>query len=284
MMSPMVIRCCGICMIHIWLKCFSTNLKTSMGTSSLKSFGANCKSSGRLALKTSWIVEFIMDYTILTMRSSGKHIIWSCTLLTCDERLVFYFLFIPWLQRELDVFAEHFNNSKPRHNIHKALLHGWPNDIFSHPEDFDSRDFSISYHNSFIIEHNWQNIQVKVDPVLLAIVREKYAPLEHLIFRLVPEEFFTQAIELMVILGNLMMDGTNTWNIHMDLLVCFRLLGENDWIYELFSAMEKIWDEHLSIMELPLYIKDGGTGVHDSAASSSDAELDYYEFDWTSDE
>ncbi|KAF8417179.1 hypothetical protein L210DRAFT_871640 [Boletus edulis BED1] len=186
------------------------------------------------------------------------------------ERLVFHFLFIPWLQRELDLFAERFNNSKPRHNIHKALPHGRPNDIFSRPEDFDSKDFSV-----------------KVDPALLATVREEYAPAQHPVFRLVPDEFFAQATEFMTALGNPVMDGTNAWSIYMDLLFCFRLLEDPDQIHGFSSVIEQARDEHLPVMELPPCVDDGmvGAGMHPLGSDvSSDAESDQYEFVWTTDE
>ncbi|KAG2142829.1 uncharacterized protein EDB93DRAFT_1241501 [Suillus bovinus] len=58
------------------------------------------------------------------------------------ERLVFHFVFILWLQHELDLFANKLNNTKPCFNMHKILPHGCPNDIFDCPEKFDCQDFS----------------------------------------------------------------------------------------------------------------------------------------------
>ncbi|OAX35434.1 hypothetical protein K503DRAFT_369762 [Rhizopogon vinicolor AM-OR11-026] len=91
------------------------------------------------------------------MSSSQKHY-WvcpfkiRCLLAHCSiynpddalERLVFHYIFIPWLQHELDLFTERFNNTKPRYNMHKILPHGRPNDVFYHPEKPDSRYFSIT--------------------------------------------------------------------------------------------------------------------------------------------
>jgi hypothetical protein len=74
-----------------------------------------------------------------------------------EYRLVPRYIFIPWLQHELDLFTERFNNAKPRYNMHKILPHGRPNDIFYHPEKFDSRDFSVSsaaqFHQPVTDEH-----------------------------------------------------------------------------------------------------------------------------------
>ena len=79
-------------------------------------------------------------------RLKGRRLSYYVNSLTdgFECRLVFQYIFIPWLQHELDIFTERFSNAKPRYNMHKILPHGRPNDIFYHPEKFDSRDFSVS--------------------------------------------------------------------------------------------------------------------------------------------
>ena len=61
-----------------------------------------------------------------------------------NSRLVFHYVFLPYIQRELDTFRERFNLSKPRANRNKALPRGRPDDIFHNPETFGSKDFSVS--------------------------------------------------------------------------------------------------------------------------------------------
>ena len=64
-------------------------------------------------------------------------------------RLVFQFVFIPWLQEELDQYIARFNDRKPRLNRKKVLPHGRPSDIFENPRKFGSEDFSVSLHVIF---------------------------------------------------------------------------------------------------------------------------------------
>ncbi|EGN97396.1 hypothetical protein SERLA73DRAFT_75084 [Serpula lacrymans var. lacrymans S7.3] len=91
------------------------------------------------------------------------------------QRLTFHYIFIPWLQDELDLFVDRFNHTLPRHNRNKILPHGRPADIFEQPENFESQDFSILHLPS------------------LNEVRNMYASPDHPVFELVPPAFAQQA-------------------------------------------------------------------------------------------
>jgi hypothetical protein len=58
-------------------------------------------------------------------------------------RLVFHYVFIPWLQSELDAYRDEANDTLPRFNRHKILPHGRPVEIFENPDDYDTRDFAV---------------------------------------------------------------------------------------------------------------------------------------------
>jgi hypothetical protein len=60
------------------------------------------------------------------------------------DSLVFRWLFIPWLQKELDAWVERYNNSRKRADRNKILPHGVPNDICAFPERFGALDFKVS--------------------------------------------------------------------------------------------------------------------------------------------
>ncbi|KAJ7934365.1 hypothetical protein B0H13DRAFT_1591672, partial [Mycena leptocephala] len=62
------------------------------------------------------------------------------------QALVFRWVFIPWLQTELDAYRERVNNTAKRADKSKGLPHGvpnhmYPNDMYEAPEDFGVLDF-----------------------------------------------------------------------------------------------------------------------------------------------
>ena len=60
------------------------------------------------------------------------------------HRLVFHYIFIPWLQHELDVYVVEANDTKPRYDRTKILPHGRPREIFEHPEEYNTQNFGVS--------------------------------------------------------------------------------------------------------------------------------------------
>lgn len=57
--------------------------------------------------------------------------------------MVFRWVFIPWLQRELNAYQDRVNNTAKRADKNKILPHGVPNDIYESPEDFGALDFKV---------------------------------------------------------------------------------------------------------------------------------------------
>ncbi|KAG1838765.1 hypothetical protein F4604DRAFT_1885393 [Suillus subluteus] len=176
------------------------------------------------------------------------------------ERLVFHFVFILWLQHELDLFANKFNNTKPHFNMHKILPHGRPNDIFDCPEKFDCRDFSVS-------------------------CLETYTPSDHPIFLLVPQEFSQQATAFMSELGHTVLTHDNIWDTYS---------GE-DPIQSVITAQPKIpcdgekliGSEEMDVLNLLPFVEGAEYHVptgESAAVNSSDEESDFYEFTWTDEE
>lgn len=59
------------------------------------------------------------------------------------ESLVFRFLVIPWIQRELDHYRDEVNTFSKRRNNYKLTPHGPPVDLHFRAEDYDVRDFKV---------------------------------------------------------------------------------------------------------------------------------------------
>ncbi|KAG2151646.1 uncharacterized protein EDB93DRAFT_1083174, partial [Suillus bovinus] len=56
----------------------------------------------------------------------------------------FHWVFIPWLQQELDVYHNCVNNTAKRHDCNKVLPHGVPSLIYDYPQDFNALDFKVT--------------------------------------------------------------------------------------------------------------------------------------------
>jgi len=70
--------------------------------------------------------------------SKGKYM-YSCgviLILKPPQRLVFLWLFVPWLQQELDNWRSKLNQFSKRADKHKVLPHGRPILIFEAAEEF----------------------------------------------------------------------------------------------------------------------------------------------------
>jgi hypothetical protein len=57
--------------------------------------------------------------------------------------MVFRWVFIPWLQRELDSYQDRINHTAKRRDRNKVLPHGVPELIYRSAEDFGALDFKV---------------------------------------------------------------------------------------------------------------------------------------------
>ncbi|KAI0086273.1 hypothetical protein BDY19DRAFT_908518 [Irpex rosettiformis] len=127
------------------------------------------------------------------------------------ERLVFHYVFIPWLQSELDVYRTEANDTRPRFNRNKVLPHGRPTEIFEHPGEYDTMDFGV-----------------RIDKTHVDEVREQYAPPDHEVFRLVPPAFELRARQFYSIHGKPEASRENIWQIYLTLLEHFESIQEEE--------------------------------------------------------
>ncbi|KIK19056.1 hypothetical protein PISMIDRAFT_40156, partial [Pisolithus microcarpus 441] len=57
--------------------------------------------------------------------------------------MIFHWVFIPWLQAELDNYQDHINHSQKHCDKKKVLPHGIPNLIYHCAEDYGALDFKV---------------------------------------------------------------------------------------------------------------------------------------------
>ncbi|KAJ7932229.1 hypothetical protein B0H13DRAFT_2227784 [Mycena leptocephala] len=143
------------------------------------------------------------------------------------QALVFRWVFIPWLQKELDAYRDRVNNTAKRADRNKVLPRGVPNHIYQAPEDFGVLDFKIN-----------------VDPESAAHVRNLYAPPEHEVFELVPKDFGELAAEFYFQMGQPPITRTNVWDIYNAFLSQFQHL---DNMHRIPAELDEQWGYALTI-------------------------------------
>lgn len=67
--------------------------------------------------------------------------------------MVFRWVFIPWLQAELNSYQDRVNNTRKRHDKKKVLPHGIPELIFRYSEDYGALDFKVYTMSILFTEH-----------------------------------------------------------------------------------------------------------------------------------
>ncbi|KAJ6461455.1 hypothetical protein C8R45DRAFT_1056028 [Mycena sanguinolenta] len=125
------------------------------------------------------------------------------------EALVFRYVFIPWLQSELDAYRQRVNNTAKRADRNKVLPHGVPNDMYDHPQDYGALDFKASV------------FQEAIDTV-----RNLYCPQDHEVFQLVPPDFAVIITQLYVEIGEPPITRISCWDVYLRLLHCVHTLDD----------------------------------------------------------
>ncbi|KAK7436254.1 hypothetical protein VKT23_019218 [Stygiomarasmius scandens] len=127
----------------------------------------------------------------------------------CNNALqynVFKWIFIPWLQAELDSYVDLINTTKRHAQRNKILPHGPPDDIDEHPYLYNALDFRVP-------------INPNADYIKEA--EQLYAPPDHPVFDLVPPEFAHWASMYYTQIGQPSITRNNVWNIYEQLLEKF---------------------------------------------------------------
>ncbi|PBK84317.1 hypothetical protein ARMGADRAFT_1088556 [Armillaria gallica] len=121
------------------------------------------------------------------------------------EVLVFRYIFIPWLQNELDEYIVKNNTTKKRHNRKVACPNRVPLLVEQAPERFDARDYKVAF-----------------SPESIATAWQIYAPKDHPVLKLVPDSFRQHTDLFMAELGHPRVTRERIWDIYLELLDRFR--------------------------------------------------------------
>jgi hypothetical protein len=160
-------------------------------------------------------------------------------------RLVFCFVFIPWLQKELDAYRDRVNNTTKRADRNKVLPHGVPNDMFKNPGDFGVLDFKVhSDIYKYICSDLLTKDQAMVRQDAIDQVRNLYAPKDHTIFQLVPPNFAVIINQLYCEIGQPPVTRQSCWDIYLQLLNCFHALDD---VYNIPHGINEKWGYALTM-------------------------------------
>ncbi|KAG1717935.1 hypothetical protein EDB19DRAFT_1899669 [Suillus lakei] len=120
--------------------------------------------------------------------------------------MVFRWVFIPWLQQELNAYRDRVNNTAKRRDRNKILPHGVPNLIYDSPEDFGALDFKVS-----------------IDREGIDYVRNFYINVSNPVFDLVPPmlgDFIEHCYDTM---GRPAVTRSSVWNVYRNVLSAVQL-------------------------------------------------------------
>ncbi|KAF9068615.1 hypothetical protein BDP27DRAFT_1223949, partial [Rhodocollybia butyracea] len=139
------------------------------------------------------------------------------------ESLVFCWVFIPYLQAELDLYRNRRNLCSKRHDKNKVLPHGVPAHIEMSPQDYDAVNFALPANLA----------QVET-------VEKIFAPSDHPVFQLVPPSFEETISFFYNELGMPVISRSNIWDIYNLLLADFARIQVQFWHKKCKNGMKML--------------------------------------------
>lgn len=185
---------------------------------------------------------------------------------------MFRWLFIPWLQAELDAYTYRVNHSAKRADKNKVLPHGVPTHIHHHAEDYNCVDFKVSVNPRYLLL-NLNDIpwQVEVRPEHVDTVEEIYAPSDHPVFQLVPDSFAEYAARFYATLGSPAITRGNVWDVYRTLLASFHALEaaeheahDEEWNNSFTLGRDDQWDAMQLMDGQPLVERENTPGTENT--------------------
>ncbi|KAG2126745.1 hypothetical protein BD769DRAFT_1628415 [Suillus cothurnatus] len=157
--------------------------------------------------------------------------------------IVFRWVFIPWLQCELDSYQDRINHTAKRRDRNKVLPHGVPELIYQSAEDFGALDFKI-----------------KIEKAAVDHVRATYIKPGHPVFDLVPSDLGDTFQMCYECLGRPVINCKSAWTVYLGLLRIFSTLIETRPRMPLPDSIED--DEELPLLQehrdLPFHEEPNG--------------------------
>ncbi|ETW77826.1 hypothetical protein HETIRDRAFT_326132 [Heterobasidion irregulare TC 32-1] len=141
------------------------------------------------------------------------------------HELLFRWLAIPWLQRELDAWVYQRNMTARRADKNKILPQGVPELIRQNPPAYGCQDFKVSVPNDVFDE-----------------IERTWAPPDHNVFKLVPEEFAARVGACYGLMNEPVISSGTFWNIYRQMLAALEAMP-------LDASFQQMLDDHVSYSE-----------------------------------
>ncbi|KAG2131698.1 uncharacterized protein EDB93DRAFT_1255389 [Suillus bovinus] len=154
------------------------------------------------------------------------------TLQVCAFSMIFRWVFIPWLQCELDRYQDRVNNTLKRPDRNKVLPHGVPNLIYESAEDFGALDFKVAVKQD-AIDH----------------VRNIYVNPDHPVFDLVPKLLNDLIQDCYDDLGCPPVTCQSVWTIYLDLYHSIQHSAQIPAIVDSLTDVTDSDEEHFPLLE-----------------------------------
>ncbi|KAJ7180569.1 hypothetical protein C8R46DRAFT_1210907 [Mycena filopes] len=187
------------------------------------------------------------------------------------EKLVFRWLAVPWIQRELDHYVAIFNNTPRRADKHKLLPQGIPNLIQSKPHQFGCTDYKASTPKTFIQKRYVHNIspQVVITPELFDQLDAQWAPADDPVFELTPPSFHAEATAIFQQLGNPTVDRDTFWFVYVNMLDAFdgAVFDDRDSLDRDMEAADDYFEDDIELMPGQADLRPGAPVIGSAAAN-----------------
>ncbi|TFK59433.1 hypothetical protein BDN72DRAFT_905849 [Pluteus cervinus] len=136
--------------------------------------------------------------------------------------LVFRWVFIPYIQAELDSYAHTRNTTAPRRQRHKIIPQGVPEMIQTRPDVFGCKDFKIIYPEDWIGE-----------------LEQQFADPTHEVFQLTPPLFHERAAKAYLSLDSPIVNYDTAWGVYRGIVQIFERSEPNAQFVELVNGTEE---------------------------------------------
>ncbi|KAI9459395.1 hypothetical protein BJY52DRAFT_1223027 [Lactarius psammicola] len=154
------------------------------------------------------------------------------------ECLVFRFVFIPFIQREVDAWVHQHNWTKRRSDQKKVLPNGIPMIILQKPHKWKAADYKIS-----------------VPPETLNEIEKKYAPPDDPVFELVPHVFAVHANTVWTAMGSPQPQFHNAWEIYLHIRDALRGIAQDGMLQQVLSSVSATPEPQHCLDEIPADLK-----------------------------
>ncbi|KAI9447090.1 hypothetical protein BJY52DRAFT_1206604 [Lactarius psammicola] len=147
------------------------------------------------------------------------------------ECLVFRFIFIPFIQREVDAWVHQRNWTKRRSDCKKVLPNGIPMIILQKPHKWKAADYKIA-----------------IPPDTFNEIEKKYAPPDDPVFDLVPHPFAVRANAVWTDMGSPEPQFHNAWEIYLHIRDALRSMA---WDGAFQQSLSTVSQPEYHLEELP---------------------------------